>query len=101
MCRGGNEACAGRMRREEAVEPSRTSFRKGTITRRALRATWAHAFSMRLSEEAIQEFASLYKEEFGEELTKAEASEMAYRLMVLYEQLSKPLPDEQGAAPVT
>lgn len=50
---------------------------------------------MRLSEEAIQEFASLYKEEFGEKLTKAEATEMAYRFVTLYELLAKPLPGER------
>ena len=50
---------------------------------------------MRLSKEALEEFKQIYKEEFGEDLTDAEAEEMATRVMRLYELLSRPLSSER------
>jgi len=50
---------------------------------------------MRLSKEALEEFKQIYKEEFGEDLTDAEAEEMATRVMRLYELLFRPLPSER------
>ena len=59
---------------------------------------------MKLSDEALDEFMRIYMEEFGEEITKAEASETASRVVTLYELLAKKLPGEQkspGAKPPT
>ena len=50
---------------------------------------------MHISDEALDEFIAIYKEEFRETLTKAEASEMASRLVTLYELLARKLPNEQ------
>ncbi|MFZ2948571.1 MAG: hypothetical protein WA003_03705 [Desulfuromonadaceae bacterium] len=51
---------------------------------------------MRISEEELREFIRLYKEEFGEELSIAEASEVAGNFVSLYEFLAEPLPGEQN-----
>lgn len=50
---------------------------------------------MKISDEALGEFTKLYEEEFGIKLTKVETSEMAFRLITLYELLSQKLPNEQ------
>lgn len=50
---------------------------------------------MKLSDEALDEFMRIYMEEFGEEITKAEASETASRVVTLYELLTRKLPGEQ------
>lgn len=50
---------------------------------------------MKLSNTDLQEFIAIYQEEFGETLSLAEASEMAFRLVNLYTQLTKTLPSEQ------
>ena len=47
---------------------------------------------MQLSKEDIEEFKSIHEEESGEEITFAEASEMANRLIALYEVLANPIP---------
>jgi hypothetical protein len=44
---------------------------------------------MRITDKAIDEFVELYKEEFDEDIDRAEASEIAFRLMTLYEALLK------------
>jgi hypothetical protein len=49
---------------------------------------------MQLSDESLREFIRIYKEEEGEELTMAEAREMATNLVTLYERLCEPLPWE-------
>ncbi|OHA79391.1 MAG: hypothetical protein A2747_03095 [Candidatus Yonathbacteria bacterium RIFCSPHIGHO2_01_FULL_44_41] len=50
---------------------------------------------MRLSEADLHEFIEIYREESGETLSLAEASEMTFRLIHLYTQLTKALPSEQ------
>lgn len=50
---------------------------------------------MRLNREQVEEFKKIYKEEFCEDLTDAEAEEMATRVVRLYELLSRPLPSER------
>ena len=50
---------------------------------------------MKLSDTDLQEFMAIYQEEFGEMLSLAEASEMAFRLVKLYTQLTKALPSEK------
>lgn len=54
---------------------------------------------MRLSDTDLQEFIAIYQEEFGEILSLAEASEMAFRMVSLYTQLTKALPSEQHITP--
>ena len=51
-----------------------------------------HDCRMRIADETLDQFIRLYKEEYGEELTRSEASEMAFWLVTLYEALSKRLP---------
>lgn len=48
----------------------------------------------KVSDERLEEFRRLYKETYGEEITKAEASEMSHRLLALYSLLMRPLPGE-------
>lgn len=50
---------------------------------------------MKLSEADLQEFIEIYREDTGETLSLAEASEMTFRLIHLYTQLPKALPSEQ------
>ena len=49
---------------------------------------------MDLDEHDIQEFIRIWKEEFKEELSPAEARLRASELLELYDVLAKPLPDE-------
>jgi hypothetical protein len=48
----------------------------------------------RFSDEELDEFAELYKEECGEELSREEASVIAFRLLTFYELLARKLPNE-------
>lgn len=50
---------------------------------------------MQITDEDLQEFMRLYTAEFGEDLSKAEASEIAGRFVDLYMLLSEPLPSER------
>lgn len=50
---------------------------------------------VKISDEALNEFIAIYKEDFGDEINRKEASEMASRLVMLYEFLAKKLPNEQ------
>ncbi len=50
---------------------------------------------MEIDKESLEEFKKIYKEEFGEELTDAEAREMAQRVLRLYELLAG-IPPEGG-----
>ena len=54
---------------------------------------------MKISDEALAEFARLYKEEFEEELSRNEAEEMARKLLTLYELLAQKLPGENIPGP--
>jgi|CXWL01.1.fsa_nt_gi hypothetical protein len=49
---------------------------------------------MKFSDAELQEFIAIHQEEFGETLSLAEASEMAFRMVSLYTQLTKALPNE-------
>jgi hypothetical protein len=55
---------------------------------------------MRISDEALVEFVKIYREEFGEDISRDEASEMATRILTLYTLLSKKPPglDKSGGA---
>lgn len=54
---------------------------------------------MRITDAALDEFIALYKEVFGEGLSRDEASEVSFRLLTLYELLRTPLPSEQVSTP--
>ena len=47
---------------------------------------------MNITDEALDEFIAIYKEEFGEEINWAEANEMASSLLTLYGRLARKLP---------
>jgi len=47
---------------------------------------------MKLTHEDIEEFKQIYRDEFGEDLSDAEAHEMASRVMRLYLHLAKTAP---------
>ncbi len=53
---------------------------------------------MQIDDDALSEFLTLYNEEFGEDISRKEASEMAHRLLMLYDVLAKKLPGEQDPA---
>ncbi len=63
-----------------------------TFPRLAEAAPLTEDFPMRISDEALDQFIEIYKEEFGEEMARAEAAEMATRLVALYKLLARPLP---------
>jgi hypothetical protein len=52
----------------------------------------AQVNAMKLTPDDIAEFKVIYLQEFGEELSDAEANEMASRVMRLYELLARPIP---------
>lgn len=54
---------------------------------------------MELSEKDIEEFAALWKAEFGEELSRAEARESASALLEVYAVLARPLPESEHRPP--
>jgi len=47
-----------------------------------------------LSRQAIDEFKTIYQEEFGQKLTDDEVQEIALRLLRFFGILNQPLPDE-------
>ncbi len=49
---------------------------------------------MRLSKEAINEFKAIYSEEFGEEISGAEAQEMGEKLLSLFRVIYRPIPKD-------
>lgn len=56
-------------------------------------------FAMKIPDEALNEFIEIYREEFEEDIDRAEASQMASRLLKLYELLSRKLPNENTSHP--
>lgn len=52
-----------------------------------------------ISDESLDKFIKIYRKEFKEKITRAEAREMAQRLVILYELLLRRLPDENDASP--
>ena len=51
---------------------------------------------MFLGDEDVKEFQTIYEEELGEPISGQEASTMASRLVMLYETLARPLPNEKA-----
>jgi len=49
---------------------------------------------MSISDERVRDFIRVYKEEFGDDLSIDQGREMLTRLVVLYQLLARPLPDE-------
>jgi hypothetical protein len=47
-----------------------------------------------LSDEALDEFIAIYKEEYGEDIDRKDALSMATELVTLYLRLSRKLPNE-------
>jgi hypothetical protein len=47
---------------------------------------------MNISDKMLDEFISIYNDEFDEEINRKEASELASRVLMLYELLAKTLP---------
>lgn len=53
---------------------------------------------MRLPDEAIDQFCAIYREEFGEEISRDEATEIGTRLVNLIKLLRQPPPRRAGPA---
>ena len=47
---------------------------------------------MRFSNDALDEFCAIYRDEFGEEITRDDAQEMGARVVELLRLLLRPLP---------
>ena len=58
-----------------------------------------HNGSMRLSESAIEEFRTIYRRTYGEDISVAEASEIGQRLLDFFDLLRQPYPGEHVARP--
>lgn len=52
---------------------------------------------MQISDEGLKEFMAICKEDYGVDLTEAEARVCAIRALLLYELVSRPLPSELAA----
>ena len=50
---------------------------------------------MSLSKQAINEFKSIYKEEFGEDISDRKAYELAANLLSLFKIIYRPIPKER------
>jgi hypothetical protein len=50
---------------------------------------------MALSKEAIEEFKEIYREEFGKQISDAEAQEMGESLISLFKIIYRPIPEEK------
>jgi hypothetical protein len=48
---------------------------------------------MRISDKALDEFIEIYRDEFAEEINRAEATEMAHRVLAFYRLLRRKLPN--------
>ena len=55
---------------------------------------------MRIPDEALDEFIVIYKEEFGEVINRNEATEIASRIVTLYELLARKLPEKPASSRV-
>lgn len=47
---------------------------------------------MKFSKESLDRFVAIYERKFNEPITREEAADMAQRLVILYQQLLRPLP---------
>lgn len=53
---------------------------------------------VRLSDEQLNEFIAIYRREYKEDITRAQALEMATNLLSLYQLFSRQLPSEHSAS---
>lgn len=53
----------------------------------------------KVSNDRLDKFRRVYKETYGEDITKAEAVEMTHGLLALYTLVLRPLPDEPSRRP--
>jgi hypothetical protein len=53
---------------------------------------------MKLTTEAIKEFQGIAKEEYGIDLSEGDATVIGMRLLLLYELINQPIPDERASA---
>ena len=49
---------------------------------------------MRLSHQAIEDFKKIYKEEYGEEISDAEAEDLGIRLLLFIKAVGRPIPSD-------
>ncbi len=54
---------------------------------------------MQIPDESLNEFIAIYRAEFGEEISRNDASEMALRVLRLYELLARKLPNAGTTTP--
>jgi hypothetical protein len=54
---------------------------------------------VKITGKAIDELIAIYKEEFGEEIDRQEATEIAHRLLALYRMLGRKPPNEDTVTP--
>ncbi len=52
---------------------------------------------MQIPEKALDEFIEIYRSEFGGDIDRNEAREMAQRVLALYQLLSRKLPTEHNS----
>jgi flagellin-specific chaperone FliS len=63
------------------------------------RSGFRHASDMTIDDRSVDEFIDIYEDEFGERLTRKQASEIADRLITLYRLLVRKVPVEQKLTP--
>ncbi len=51
---------------------------------------------MEISQETLEEYKEIYKEDFGKDITDADAQEIITRVTMLYQVLYSPLPHEKN-----
>ena len=61
--------------------------------------TGMHPVYPRITDKQLDEFIEIYKEEFGEKISRTEASAMAANLLMLYQRLATVVQGEHGASP--
>lgn len=56
--------------------------------------------TMQISEDSLAEFMTIHRTELGKDISRADALEMATRLINLYRLIYRPLPGEAGYDPM-
>jgi hypothetical protein len=84
-----------RVRDEEGKQlEGRYSVQRRTLSYRVSSPVVCYTSGMTISDEQLNEFISIYNEEFGEELDHLQAQEMASGFLSLYEALASRPPNE-------
>ncbi|MCG8508233.1 MAG: hypothetical protein MI741_03300 [Rhodospirillales bacterium] len=50
-----------------------------------------------ISKDALAEFKRIYRDEYGEDLSDREATDLAINLVLLYQRIYRPLPEGEDA----